>query len=236
MSSDFWQCQGDSLTAPIADKQHSDYMDYLQRWQAFRHPALFMVETQQPEAGKIRLQILDRQDFKTFEQAIPSGFEKLTALSQALDVIQAGIYLSLHPKQLYFHRAGYARWLPASPAFFARQQAVGTDLPVLLASCFALQQDTEDDFTPEWRAFWQSCRQEARLQQVTDVQRLLLMAWPYLTAVRLAMKDRLLTPEQDTQLEQFGKLLGLDEAARYELDKLALQEEPNFRHYISMSS
>lgn len=230
--SDLWQVEDGMLVAPLADAQGQDYETYLSSWQASSHPALFRLETWCVNGGQVRIGLRGNQDFSA--RKADGGFIKLTALRQALDAVQSGFLLCPHPGLVWFHRSGYARWLPVPPGW--RDVPIEQALACLLADWFGY---SGEDFPWEWRTFWQtytaqsgSAQEEERSDWGARLDYFLLRAWPYGEAHRLAMKDRLLAPEQAAQLSRMGNLLGLSEVEQQRLDQLSLQDETNFEDWI----
>jgi hypothetical protein len=227
-----WTIQGDTLVAPFPSQAASEiesYRAYLRAWPA--HPGAFALDDWQVGLDQARLRLRESSGFQSAQNLSLSVFEKLGALRQAMDLRREGIKLSLHPTQAWFHRAGYARWLPTPPNWFFRP--IEEDVAVLLAAWFA--QDIES-LPWEWRAFWQAWQARPERDWNAALSLALYQTWPYATANRLGLKDGCLSPEYAQWLAQFGSLLGLSEKNRQSLDILAQQDqsEPAFSALLAL--
>lgn len=234
-SSLFWQIDAkDVLISPVSPAQQQNaYLDYLSLWQDFNHPGAIELKSWQfDSAVGFRLQLAKNPGFQATADANLSWYEKLAALRQGLHLQHHGVDINLHPRQLWFHPAGYARWLPLTPAQFHAPKALNADLSALRQAWFDDGSESLLPFTWAWQSCWQAYEQQPGQDWDRLFNHLLGSAWIYMAAQRLAMKDHLLAWQEAKQLADFGELLGLNAEQRQHLDRLAQQESPNLNEFM----
>lgn len=229
------------------------YQKVLQDWQTLQHPAKFPIETFRVEEDNHVLTVtLDSQilsDYQPYHNIINqlSGMEKLHLLQQSLDFTTVLTARKIHYRfdlsNLWIHRAGVCGWLPLPPPQLpqvATDQVINhhRDFIQLLLMVLGYGDTSVEEWQTlenrahlpwAWGTFIEDHLTENLSQfpnKLANFRFLFFQAWLYLTANRLAMKNKLLPEAEYVILTRLGQQLGLTHSQMQYLDVIAQQQYP----------
>ncbi len=239
------------------------YQTILQDWQTFQHPAKFPIATFRVEEENHVLTVTldspilaDYQPYQAISHSL-SGIEKLHLLHQTLDFITVlttqKVNYRVNLSNLLIHRAGVCGWLPLSPSqlsLVATDQVINHphDFIQLLLTVLGhgnipveewhlLENRTQLPWA--WVTFLEDYHAENTSpfpNKLANFRFLFFQAWPYLTANRLAMKDKLLGREEYQRLMRLGQQLGLTDSQMQYLDVIAQQQNPKRTEVLALAT
>ncbi|MBF0550282.1 MAG: hypothetical protein HQK60_07085 [Deltaproteobacteria bacterium] len=209
---------------------------------------------------KAAIVLSDKNGFDPIEPLLVTllPFEKVNCLKQSLDFACFSQEHNLpcrdwDPANLYMHRTNVIRWVPPSPSAWAQRNKPShwlDDIVVLALRLFQMnipQSDLDwkqlartEKVPIEWRLFLTCCHSlKTKLSRdyyllTNSFSFLFYQAWIYTAAVRLAMKDNLLSSPEFDLLHHLRAGLGLSEVQAQALDVVAQKAEPSWDDLTSI--